>query len=87
MNIKSILCAIAFLTALALAYGLVGATETNLTKTDWEQQAKQNWTARHGDMPKEPTAEELQYMQNYTALLQAEKNKERENDRAATTGF
>lgn len=87
MNIKSILCTIAFLTALALVYGLVGATETNLTKTDWEQQAKQNWTARHGDTPKEPTAEELQYMQNYTALLQAEKNKERENDRAATTGF
>ena len=33
--------------------------------------------ARHGDTPREPTAEELQYMQNYTALLQAEKNKER----------
>ena len=78
MNIKSILCAIAFL---ALAYGLVGVTETNLTKTDWEQQAKQNWTARHGDTPREPTAEELQYMQNYTALLQAEKNAEKNKER------
>ena len=77
MNIKSMLCTIAFLTAFALAYGLVDATETNLTKTDWEQQAKQNWTARHGDTPRELTAEELQYMQNYTALLQAEKNEER----------
>ena len=81
MNIKSILCAIAFLTALALAYGLVDATETNLTKTDWEQQAKQKWTARHGDTPREPTAEELQYMQNYTALLQAEKNAEKNKER------
>lgn len=81
MNIKSMLCAIAFLTALALAYGLVGATETNLTKTDWEQQAKQNWTARQGDTPREPTAEELQYMQNYTALLQAEKNAEKNKER------
>ena len=81
MNIKSILCAIAFLTALALAYGLVGVTETNLTKTDWEQQAKQNWTARHGDTPREPTAEELQYMQNYTALLRAEKNAEKNKER------
>ena len=80
MNIKSMLCAIAFLTALALAYGLVAKTETNLTKTDWEQQAKQNWTARHGDTPKEPTAEELQYMQNYTALLQAEKNAEKNKE-------
>ena len=87
MNIKSMLCTIAFLIALALAYGLVDATETNLTKTDWEQQAKQNWVDRHGDTPKEPTAEELQYMQNYTALLQVEKNKERENDRTATAGF
>lgn len=81
MNIKSILCAIAFLTALALVYGLVGTTETNLTNTDWEQQAKQNWTARHGDTPREPTAEELQYMQNYTALLQAEKNAEKNKER------
>lgn len=87
MNIKSILCAIAFLTALALEYGLVNATETNLTKTDWEQQAKQNWTARHGDTPREPTAEELQYMQNYAALLQAERIRNVENDRTATTGF
>ncbi len=87
MNHRNLLYCIIFITALSLVYGLVGTTETNLTKTDWEQQAKQNWTARHGDMPKEPTAEELQYMQNYTALLQAEKNKERENDRTATTGF
>lgn len=77
MNHRNLLYCIIFITALSLVYGLVGTTETNLTKTDWEQQAKQNWTARHGDTPKEPTAEELQYMQNYTALLQAEKNKER----------
>lgn len=77
MNHRNLLYCIIFITALSLVYGLVGTTETNLTKTDWEQQAKQNWTARHGNMPKEPTAEELQYMQNYTALLQAEKNKER----------
>ena len=81
MNIKSILCAIAFLTALSLAYGLVAKTEANPTKTDWEQQAKQSWTARHGDTPREPTAEELQYMQNYTALLQAEKNAEKNKER------
>ena len=77
MNHRNLLYCIIFITALSLVYRLVGTTETNLTKTDCEQQAKQNWTARHGNMPKEPTAEELQYMQNYTALLQAEKNKER----------
>ena len=77
MNHRNLLYCIIFIIALSLAYGLVAKTETNLTKTDWEQQAKQNWTARHGDTPKEPTVEELQYMQNYTALLQAEKNKER----------
>ena len=87
MNHRNLLYCIIFITALSLTYGLVAKTETNLTNTDWEQQAKQNWTARHGDTPKEPTAEELQYMQNYTALLQAEKNKERENDRTATAGF
>lgn len=77
MNHRNLLYCIIFITALSLAYGLVAKTETNLTKTDWEQQAKQNWTARHGDTPRESTAEELQYMQNYTALLQAEKNEER----------
>ena len=76
MNHRNLLYCIIFITALSLAYGLVAKTETNLIKTDWEQQAKQNWTDKHGDTPKEPTAEELQYMQNYTALLQAEKNKE-----------
>lgn len=81
MNHRNLLYCIIFITALSLAYGLVAKTETNLTKTDWEQQAKQNWTARHGDIPKEPTAEELQYMQNYTALLQAEKNTEKNKER------
>lgn len=76
MNHRNLLYCIIFITVLSLAYGLVAKTETNLTKTDWEQQAKQNWTAKQGDTPREPTAEELQYMQNYTALLQAEKNKE-----------
>ena len=81
MNHRNLLYCIIFITALSLAYGLVAKTETNLTKTDWKQQAKQNWTARHGDTPREPTAEELQYMQNYTALLQAEKNTEKNKER------
>lgn len=81
MNHRNLLYCIIFITALSFAYGLVGTTETNLTNTDWEQQAKQNWTARHGDTPKQPTAEELQYMQNYTALLQAEKNAEKNKER------
>ena len=76
MNHRNLLYCIIFITALSLAYGLVAKTETNLTNTDWEQQAKQNWVDRYGSTPKEPTDEELQYMQNYTALLQAEKNKE-----------
>lgn len=79
MNIKTLLGSTLFILALALVYGLAGATD-NQPDIDWEQQAKANWRARHGDAQPNLTAEGEKYLEKMTALLQAEKNKERTNE-------
>ena len=72
MNIKTLLCATAFITALALVYGLANATDTTPTERDWELLAKQNWIAEHGDIPPNLTQESEKYLEKMTTLLENE---------------
>ena len=45
-----------------------------------EREADEAWIAEHGDTPPNLTAESEKYLEKMTALLQAEKNKERTNE-------
>lgn len=45
-----------------------------------EREADEAWIVEHGDAPPNLTAESEKYLEKMTALLQAEKNKERTNE-------